>query len=100
MLETPNITLEVIALFSAIVALLGYTLKRLVNHFVKLSENNARYIETLVALNQKNTENFVNTVSHQRSLDRDMNQKHIEAINGLKQEVHTQSKLLELISKA
>lgn len=68
-------------------ALLGWTVQTIIKYFIRSSEAKTIYIEKLVASNQQNSENFVNTINHQRTLDREMQGKHLVAIQDLTREV-------------
>lgn len=80
-------TIQFIAILVTVTALLGWLLKQVITHFIKSSNKNATYIEKLVEQNQENTKSFVNTINHQRTMDREMQSKHLETMKEIKQEM-------------
>lgn len=96
-------TIQFIALLVAIAGLLGWVIKAVINYFMKTSKEKSGYIETLVNQNQKNVERFIDTINHQRTLDREMQVKHLDAIRELKVEIRNSNevntKMLQLLNK-
>lgn len=88
-------TIQILGVIAIIAALLGWLTKVVVQYFIRHSNNQMTYIEKLVSINQKNTEDFVNTINHQRTLDREIQQKHLTAINDLKAELSTTNRINE-----
>ena len=82
-------TLQFIAILVTVAGLLGWIVQTVIKYFIKSSLSNAAYFEKLVSQNQDNVTNFVNTINHQRTLDREMQQKHTEAISELTRELGT-----------
>jgi F0F1-type ATP synthase alpha subunit len=87
--------IQFIAILAAISALLGWLLKQVITYFIKSANEKSKYIEELVAKNQTNTENFVNTINHQRTLDREMQGKTNQALQELKAEISNTNKINE-----
>lgn len=85
--------IQFIAILITVAGLLGWLLKQVITYFISTSAEKIRYIETLVSQNQKNTESFVNTINHQRTLDREMQEKHLCAIRELRDELRTSNKV-------
>ena len=85
-------TLQFVAILITVAGLLGWLLKQVITYFIKSSTEKSEYIEKLVAANQSNTENFVNTINHQRTLDREMQLKTSEAIENLTVEIANTNK--------
>lgn len=81
-------TIQFIAILVTVAGLLGWLLKQVITYFIKEATERNAYLETLVSQNQKNVENFTNTINHQRTLDREMQEKHLGAIRELKDEIH------------
>ena len=88
-------TIQFIAILVTIAGLLGWLLKVIINHFIKTDQEKTKYIETLVCQNQKNTEKFTDIVNHQRTQDREMQGRHIEAIKSLTGEMKNSIKVNE-----
>ena len=86
-------TIQFIAILITVTGLLGWLLKQVINFFILSSNEKVAYIEKLVQSNQVNTENFVNTINHQRTLDREMQMKHLDAIKELKTELSITNKV-------
>ena len=86
-------TIQFVAILVTVTGLLGWVLKVIINYFIKTANQKTRYIETLVGQNQKNTEKFTDTINHQRTQDREMQGKHLEAIKGLKEEMGNSNKV-------
>ena len=80
-------TVQFIAILVTVAGLLGWMVQTIIKYFISTSNSATLYIEKLVGLNQENTTNFVNTINHQRTLDREMQVKHTEAINKLTIEI-------------
>ena len=80
-------TVQFIAILVTVAGLLGWMIQTVIKYFISSSNSSTLYIEKLVGLNQENTTNFVNTINHQRTLDREMQVKHTEAINKLTNEI-------------
>lgn len=85
--------LQFAGILVTVAGLLGWVLQAVIKYFIKSNTNSTQYIEKLVALNQENTTNFVNTINHQRTLDREMQSKHMEVINKLSFEIATSNKI-------
>jgi hypothetical protein len=96
-------TVEFIAILVTIAGLLGWLLKQVISYFIKSATEKSEYIEKLVSQNQENTTNFVNTINHQRTLDREMQDKHLTVIRELRDEMHVSnevnSKVLGLLKE-
>ena len=96
-------TLQFIGILVTVAGLLGWLLKQVISYFIKTSNSKDKYIEQLVDENKKTTENFVNTINHQRTLDREMQETHSIAIRGLSSEIKVSNqvngKMLELLKK-
>ena len=86
-------TLEFIAILVTVAGLLGWLLKAVVNYFIKSAKEKDKYIESLVCKNQENVEKFTDTINHQRTQDREMQGKHLEAIRGLENEMNNANKV-------
>lgn len=82
-----EITLQFIAILVTVAGLLGWIIQTIIKYFISTSNSATLYIEKLVSLNQENTTNFVNTINHQRTLDREMQGKHTEALGKLTSEI-------------
>lgn len=80
-------TAQFIAVLVTVAGLLGWLLKQVITYFIKTSTEKTSYIEKLVLNNQTNTENFVNTINHQRTLDREMQSKINDSIVRLTTEI-------------
>ncbi len=80
-------TIEFIAILVTVAGLLGWLLKAVINYFIKSNNEKSKYIEALVCQNQQNTEKFTDTINHQRTQDREMQSKHLDAIRELKEEM-------------
>lgn len=80
-------TVQFIAILVTVAGLLGWMVQTVIKYFINTSNSATLYIEKLVSLNQENTTNFVNTINHQRTLDREMQVKHTEAIHKLTSEI-------------
>ncbi len=79
--------LQFIGILVSVTALLGWVLKQVIQYFISSSKEKTEYIEKLVASNQTNSDNFVNTINHQRTLDREMQQKHLISLSELKKSI-------------
>lgn len=82
-------TVQFIAILVTVAGLLGWIVQTVIKYFIKSALSSAAYFEKLVAQNQDNVTNFINTINHQRTLDREMQQKHTEAIVNLTGELST-----------
>lgn len=80
-------TVQFIAILVTVAGLLGWMVQTIIKYFINTSNSATLYIEKLVSLNQENTTNFVNTINHQRTLDREMQVKHTEALGKLTSEI-------------
>lgn len=60
-------TIQIIAIVGAVATLLGWLVKTIVSYFIQKSNAKDKYLEDLVAQNQSNVENFVNTVNHNQA---------------------------------
>lgn len=80
-------TIQFIAILTTVAGLLGWIIHTIIRYFISTSNSSTLYIEKLVNLNQENTTNFVNTINHQRTLDREMQSKHTEALGKLTSEI-------------
>ena len=96
-------TLQFVAILVTVAGLLGWLLKQVITYFINSSTEKSSYIEKLVSSNQSNTENFVNTINHQRTLDREMQDKSNKAIESLSVEIantnRTTNRLIEFLKK-
>jgi len=96
-------TIQFISILVAVTGLLGWLLKAVINFFIKTANQKSSYIETLVDQNQQNTVKFTDTINHQRTLDREMQGKHLGAISELKVEMKTanevNTKMLDFLQK-
>lgn len=96
-------TIQFIAILVTITGLLGWLLKQIISYFITSTKEKSLYIESLVEQNQINTERFTDTINHQRTQDREMQGRHLEAINGLKDEMKNTNKvntnILEFLNK-
>ncbi len=88
-------TIQFIAILVTIAGLLGWLLKQIITYFIKSTNEKSSYIEKLVATNQTNTENFVNTINHQRTLDREMQGNINQSLIELKAEISNTNKINE-----
>lgn len=86
-------TIEFISILVTVTGLLGWVIKRVIDFFIKQVTDNKIYLESLVTINQKNTENFVNTINHQRTLDREMQGRNVDAILNLTTELSNTNKI-------
>lgn len=86
-------TLQFFAILVTVAGLLGWVLKKVILYFIKAAEERMKYIESLVSQNQKNVENFTDTVNHQRTLDRAMQEKHFAVLQELKTEIQISNKV-------
>ena len=86
-------TIQFVAILVTVAGLLGWLLKQVIAYFIKSSNSKMAYIETLVAQNQKNVASFTDTVNHQRTLDRDMQSKHLDTLRELKDEMSNANKI-------
>lgn len=84
----PSTTLQFISILVTVAGLLGWIVQTIIKYFIKSSDAKSLYIEKLVALNQQNTEKFIETVNHQRTMDREMHGNHIKAIENLTKELN------------
>ena len=82
-----EITLQFVAILVTVAGLLGWIVQTIVKYFINTSNSATLYIEKLVSLNQENTTNFVNTINHQRTLDREMQSHHTDALGKLTSEI-------------
>ena len=80
-------TIQFIAILVTVAGLLGWMVQTIIKYFISTSNSATLYIEKLVSLNQENTTNFVNTINHQRTLDREIQVKNTEAISRLTNEI-------------
>ncbi len=96
-------TIQFLGILIAVTGLLGWLLKAVIGYFIKSSNQKSKYLETLVGQNQKNTEDFTNTINHQRTLDREMQSKHLQVIGELKIEMKSanevNTKMLNFLMK-
>ena len=94
-------TLQFIGILITVAGLLGWLIRIIVVFFINQSKELRKYIEQLVAQNQTNTSSFVDTINHQRTQDRAMQSKHLEAINSLSKELkisnEVNGRMLELL---
>lgn len=86
-------TIQFIAILVTVAGLLGWIVQTVIKYFISSSNSSTLYIEKLVSLNQENTTNFVNTINHQRTLDREMQSKHTEALGKLTSEISTSNSI-------
>ena len=80
-------TVQFVAILVTVTGLLGWLLKVIINHFIKTAHDSSKYLENLVGQNQLNTEKFTDTINHQRTQDREMQGRHLDAIRGLSNEM-------------
>ena len=85
--------LQFIGILVSITALLGWVLKQVIQYFIASSKEKTNYIEKLVSLNQTNSENFVNTINHQRTLDREIQEKYLATLIELKTVINTSNEV-------
>lgn len=90
-------TTQFIAILVTVAGLLGWLLKQVIAYFIGSSNEKTAYIERLVSSNQTNTENFVNTINHQRTLDREMQGKLNESLMDLRSEICNTNKINEKV---
>jgi len=90
-------TLQFVAILVTVAGLLGWLLKQVITYFIRSSEEKSAYLEKLVFANQVNTENFVNTINHQRTLDREMQEKIDKSLNELRVEISNSSRINEKV---
>lgn len=96
---TNDVTLQFISILITVAGLLGWIIHTIIKYFIASSDSKSLYIEKLVALNQQNTEKFIETVNHQRTMDREMHGNHIKAIENLTKELNTSNVInKELVS--
>jgi len=97
-------TLQIIGILIAGAGLLGWLIKIIIVFFINQSKERSKYIEQLVDQNQKNTVSFVNTINHQRTLDREMQSKHLKTIQKLTEEIKISNevnrRMLDLLKKS
>jgi len=102
-MQQPDTTIQFIAILVTVTGLLGWLLRVIINYFIKSAQEKAKYIESLVCQNQKNTESFTETINHQRTQDREMQQKHLTTMKGLSEEIGNSNKIntsiLEFLNK-
>ena len=80
-------SIEIISLIISIFGLLGWLMKYVIKYFTTNSNDKLKYIEQLVEVNQKNTEEFMNAISHQQTLNREMQARTVEALQGLERSI-------------
>jgi len=90
-------SIEFISILVAVSGLLGWLLKQVITYFIESSKEKSSYIEKLVAGNQKNIEEFVNTINHQRTKDREMQGKINDSLQDLKCEISNTNKINEKV---
>lgn len=88
-------TLQFVAILITVTGLLAWVLKIVIKHFIDTARERASYIEKLVDQNQANTEKFTDTINHQRTQDRDMQNKHLEVIQRLEGEMNRSNQVNE-----
>lgn len=81
--DTTNYTLELVGILVTLAGLLGLLVRSVLN----TNREQANWIRGLVVDAQKNTENFVNTINHQRTKDREMQDRQVLAINNLSENI-------------
>ncbi|MCL5436068.1 MAG: hypothetical protein M1275_03225 [Patescibacteria group bacterium] len=86
---------ELLAIIGSVATLLGWVIHRIIDYFIKNSNDKLCYIEKLVAVNQKNTESFLAAINHQQTLNRDMQQKTVDALQELKMAIKMQSEMTD-----
>lgn len=84
-----NTAVQFVAILLSVSGLLTWVLHQIIRYFIDSSNSKSLYIEKLVSLNQQNTEKFIETVNHQRTMDREMHNNHIKAIQNLTVELST-----------
>ena len=92
-------SLEFIAILVTVAGLLGWLLRQVITYFIKSANEKSSYIERLVSTNQENTKNFVNTINHQRTMDREMQVKINGSLKGLRNEISNTNKINESVIK-
>ncbi len=99
-METANYTKEIIGILVVLAGLVGL----LVRHLIAVNKTAQNWIRELVADNLKNTTNFIEVINHQRTKDREMQQRNVDAINQLKGTLSTNneinSKLITMLEKS
>lgn len=88
-------SIQFIGILVSVTALLGWLMKQVISYFIKSNNEKSGYIEKLVQTNQDNTTQFTNTVNHQQTLNRDMQQKTVDAIGKLQVEIANSNKVNE-----
>lgn len=86
-------TVQFIAILLTVAGLLGWLIKTIIGFFIASTKEKTKYIEVLIGQNQENVKNFTDTINHQRTLDREMQAKHLTAINSLKNELEMTNKV-------
>lgn len=83
---SPN-NVQFVGILVSVTGLLGWIIHIVVNYFIKTANSTTIYVERLVQQNQENTVKFIDTINHQRTLDREMQTKHTKAIEELTSEL-------------
>ena len=86
-------SIQFIAILISVAGLLGWLLKQVITYFIKSANEKSSYIERLVSTNQENTKIFVNTINHQRTMDREMQGKINGSLKGLRNEISNTNKI-------
>lgn len=81
-------TVQIIAIVATVAMLLGWLVRVIINYFIHKTNAKDKYIEDLVAQNQRNTENFVNTINHNQT-------KINDSIRRLADSIDTQSEVFK-----
>lgn len=89
--------LQFIAILITVAGLLGWLLKQIITFFINTSTQKDSYIKDIVEQNQKNTVSFVDTINHQRTMDREMQGKHLATMQELKTELAKTNEINEKI---
>ena len=82
-----NNPIQFISLLVTIAALFGWLMKQVISYFINSNNEKSSYIEKLVAANQTNTENFVNAINHQQTMNREAQSKTTQAMVDIKTEL-------------
>ena len=85
--------LQFAAILATVAGLLGWLMRQVITHFIASDVERTGYLEKLVAQNQGNTEKFTETINHQRTLDRDMQEKHLAALRELRDELRVSNRV-------
>lgn len=79
----PQIAFQLIVIVGAVVSVFVWGIKKMLNYFIAKTNEKDSYIAQLVRTNQENVAAFTNTINHQRTEDRKMQEKQALAIADL-----------------